>query len=222
MLKGVFSLKGRHLSQPRRHSILLIGVFAVICIWLVGSHPANAHFQSGEWSHETSACGYDTTRLDPVTVIFYDWGYADRAANSINYHFGWYNAGESPQWFASHGDCAPHTEDPTSGGNPRYHIRIKKTTDSDVIYGITSASTPHYERTVDCSIWPYTTQHAVYPNGFNEGRNRIISGLYFREGHTFAGYEWWNNTEPRLNQCNGDRAESDGYVGFIQQHYSFH
>ena len=41
-------------------------------------------------------------------------------------------------------------------------------------------------------------------------------------GHYFYGYQWWGNTEPRVNQCNGDHATGDGYVGFIQQHYSFH
>jgi hypothetical protein len=163
-----------------------------------------------------------------MSLIFYEWGYADRAANSINYHFGWSNANSAAQYFASHGNCLAHTEDPASAGNPRYHVRIKKTTDGDSYWGVTSASTPHYEREVDCSWWPWETNHAVYGppstgwSGFVEGRQRIIDGLYFREGHYFWGYQWWGNTEPRVNQCNGDHAFGDGYVGFIQQHYSFH
>lgn len=195
---------------------------AIVGAFLARAEPAQAHFNSGQWSHETNACSYTNTRLDPVSLIFYDWGYADRSANSINFHFGWGNDNASAQFFASHGNCEASTQDPTSGGNPRYHVRIKKTTDGDATWGVTSASTPHYERTVDCSYWPFTTQHAVYPNGFNDGRERIINGLYFRDGHSFAGYQWWGNTEPRVNQCNGDHAASDGYVGFIQQHYSFH
>jgi hypothetical protein len=213
--------RGLARHRARLAGFLITAVASALALAAL-SGPAAAHFDSGQWSHESSACSYSNTRLDPITIIFYNWGYADRSANSLNYHFGWHNDGATAQYFASHGNCLQNTHDPTSGGNPRYHIRIKKTYDGDSYWGVTSASTPHYERTVDCSIIPFTTQHAVYPNGFNDGRERIINGLYFRDGHGFWGYQWWGNTEPRVNQCNGDRAAADGYVGFIAQHYSFH
>jgi hypothetical protein len=193
------------------------------------SDRASAHFNSGEWSHVGSSCSYTDTRQDPVNLIFYGSGYADRAADSINYHFGWSNAGGGTQYFASHGNCLPHTHDPASSGSPRYHVRIKKTWDGDPGgWEVTAAAAPHYERNVDCTWGPFGTDHAVYGtpsvtwSGYVEGRQRIIDGLYFREGHYFWGYQWWNNTEPRVNQCNNDYAWGDGYVGFIHQHYSFH
>lgn len=212
----------------RSRVALLVLAVALPAAFLARGEDASADFSAGNWSHESSACNYSTTRLDPVSLIFYEWGYADRSANSVNYHFGWSNAGGSTQWFASHGNCEAHSHDPASAGNPRYHVRMKKTTDGDSFWGVTTQSTPHYERNVDCSFWPFVDRHAVYGppsvswSGFVEGRERIINGLYFREGHGFYGYQWKGNTEPRITQCNGDNPRNDGYFGFIRQHYSFH
>lgn len=136
-------LAAKRFPTSRSLCALVAATVAVSLALMARAEPATAHLDSGEWSHASSACDYATTRLDPMSLIFYEWGYADRAANSINYHFGWSNANSAAQYFASHGNCLAHTEDPASAGNPRYHVRIKKTTDGDSYWGVTSASTPH-------------------------------------------------------------------------------
>ena len=195
--------------------LFFAGLLVAISAVMVRSEPATAHFSSGEWSHDNSACDYATTRQDPVSLIFYGWGYADRAADSVKFHFGGWGDGGMGQHFASHGFCPETTHAPASGGDPQYHIRIKKTYDGDGTWDVTSASTPHFEHSCGLS-------HTVYPNGFAEGREYIVNNIYWREGHGWGGYQWWGNTEPRVPECGDTWAFGDGNVGFMLQHYSFH
>ncbi len=188
-----------------------------------------AHFATGEYSHAPASpgqegCSWSNTRLDPITIIFIDWGYADRADDSLEYHFGWTTPSNiSRQWYLSHGWCDPDTHQKADGDGERYHIRIKKTYHSDDGgFRITSQSTPHWERVCPGGGHGVFGPPTYSFSGFTHGRQRIIDGLYFRDGHAFWGYQWWGNTDPRLPQCGVDWAANDGHVGFLYQHYSTH
>lgn len=214
-------MSGLELRRPQSRLALLFIAGALLAAFSVRSETARAHFQSGEWSHDNNQCNYMTTRQDPITLIFYEWGYADRSNDSVKYHLGWGN-GDLGQNFASHGNC-PATSHAASGSGPligQYHIRIKKTTETDGNpYNHTSAATPHREQACPGHLGG---GHGVYPNGFVEAREYIIDSIYWREGHAWGGYSWWGNTDLREPECQSYWASTDGNVGWLVQHYSFH
>lgn len=67
--------------------------------------------------------------------------------------------------------------------------------------------TPHRDELIWCG-------HAVPSNGFNDGRTQIVNMLSPSPHHTYSHNEYWGNTDP-MTQCNGQTAQSNGYVAWI-------
>lgn len=200
----------------------LAGVAAVLAA-LAFPGAAAAHFQTGYYSHKNSDCA---SRIDPITVVFYEWGTADRSENHIRYHSGWGGGNGGGQHFASHGVCGGGTRHAESGCGfcTRYHIRMRKTYHADETLGVTTTGTPHHEDWVP-SCKAGLGGHAVdkggvdkgegLQSGFDQGRSRIYSILYGKPGHPFGGTTYWGNTQ-EFKQCDNDWAGSHGAVFWFE------
>ncbi len=182
---------------------------------------AQAHFQSGLYSHTGSAC---SSRTDPVTVVFYYKATALISNNHIRTHTGWGGGSGGGQYFASYGVCGATTRHAESGSRTRFHIRMRKTYHEDGTWGITTIGTPHHEDLTYCG-------HAVDKggvdkgeglwSGFDQGRSRIYNALYGKSGHAFAGSVNWGNTQ-EFRQCDGDYAGSHGQVYWFRMPGTLH
>ena len=102
------------------------GVLVVTLAGLIFPGAGAAHFQSGGYSHRDADCA---SRVDPITVVFYEWGWPDRVRNHLNHHGGWEGGDGGGQFFASHGNCGSAQGHSESGCVvcTRYHIRLRKT-----------------------------------------------------------------------------------------------
>jgi hypothetical protein len=195
---------------------------AAVFVGLVFPATADAHFESGLYSHTGSGCN---SRTDPITVVFYGYATAERSNNHIRFHSGWGGGTGGGQYFASHGICGATTHHAESGTGSRYHIRMRKTYDNDASWGTTTAGTPHHEDL----IW--YCGHAVDKggvnlgeglwSGFDQGRDRIYGILYGKSGHAFGGSTNWGNTQ-EFKQCDGDWAGSHGSVFWFRMPSTSH
>lgn len=185
-----------------------------------------AHFDSGLYSHRSSDC---ESRSDPITIVFYKYGGADRANNHVRFHTGWGGGTGGGQHFASHGNCSPGTRHAESGTLTRFHIRMRATYHGDATWGTTTTATPHHEDWVITCNYGFGG-HAVDKggvsqetqwSGFDQGRKRIFEALYGKNGHTFAGSVNWGNTR-EFKQCDGDYAGSNGTVFWFRIPNSYH
>jgi hypothetical protein len=206
-------------------------VVGTLCLAVLAGAPAlHAHFQSGLYSHKRSDC---ESRTDPITIVFYGYGIADRANNHVRHHTGWGGGTGGGQYFASHGVCGAGTRHAENGTFTRYHIRMRSTTHSDIAWGQTATGTPHHEDwiTGDPGCHGGFGGHAVDKggvsqgplswSGFDMGRLRIFNALDGKPGHTFAGSVNWGNTQ-EFKQCDDDKAGSNGIVYWIRIPNNYH
>lgn len=180
---------------------------------------ASAEFSPGDYTHNQSPCTTQS-RVDPVNIVFYDWGTQGRAENTIETHAGWTDTSGSTQYFYANGSCYVMSSQRASGGSTdsRFHIRLHPIY-YDNYWGWTTIGDAHHED----FVW-YCPGHAVDANGpsgsgFDQGRNTLADAHYYG-GHNTYTY-WWGNTQ-NFQQCDGDYAGSDGYTEFIQSHQAFH
>ena len=190
----------------------------------------------GKYTYPSSDCHENEDEAgDPINVLFWD----DAAGVNLDYYFdlyhGWGDNDGETQYFQTWGWCSEMDGQPSSGGlqMTRYHARYSRGLDAtgeviydDPIWGDYSVAAAHYEQWVpyapefnDCDggTWPFQGDHAVPPDGFNQGRDNVIENWLIEPdpGHTLWGYGYWDNRESRL-QCTRQRAASDGEVAFIQ------
>jgi hypothetical protein len=202
----------------------VLSLAAAVLVGLVFSGTASAHFQTGYYSHEGSGC---SSRVDPITVVFYGSATGLRSQNHLRYHSGWDGDPDASQYFASHGICGPTSYETYNdcGTCTRFHIRMRKTYHDDATWGTTTTGTPHHED------WVWYCGHAVdkggvnrgdgLQSGFDQGRSRIYSIFYNANGHGFGGTSNWGNTQ-EFQQCDGDWAGSHGSVYWFPIPYSTH
>jgi hypothetical protein len=199
------------------------GVLVVILAGLIFPGAGAAHFQSGGYSHRDADCA---SRVDPITVVFYEWGWPDRVRNHLNRHGGWDGGDGGGQFFASHGNCESAQGHSESGCAvcTRYHIRLRKTEHAADDVGVTTTGTPHHEDWVKTCNGGFGG-HAVdkggvergegLQSGFDQGRSRIYSILVGEPDHAYGGSAYWGNTQ-EFKQCDGDWAGSHGTVYWFE------
>jgi hypothetical protein len=198
-----------------------LGVLTLLAVGaLVASTRAGqAHFQTYEYTLKDCPASYDD-QVDPVNIVFWDKADNGTTKKNIQYHPIWYVGGGSTQYFSSHGVCGEmYDQEATNCAFcTRFHIRYKKTYESDAQLGVTSRGDAHHED------WVVTCHyglggHAVDKNGdngsgFDQGRKKMRLGFDGEPGHPWASH-WWGNTR-NFKQCDGDYAGSDGYTVFIK------
>jgi hypothetical protein len=189
----------------------------------------------GKYTYPSSDCHENEDEAgDPINVVFVD----DAAKENLDYYFelyhGWGDNGGETQYFKTWGWCSEMDGQPSSGGlqMTRYHARYQRGLDAtgevafDPTWGDYSVAAAHYEQWVpyapefnDCDggTWPFQGDHAVPPDGFNQGRDNVIENWVLEPapGHTLWLYGYWDNLAPRT-QCTRVSAASDGNVAFIQ------
>jgi len=200
-------------ERPRPRLVAL--ALAAAGVALVGFPSAGrAHFQT--YPYSLSGCpATGGNWVDPVTVVFYGYGTADRSLNHVRNHLGWNDESGTSQSFSSHNACGVMYGQKASGCFlcDRYHIRVRKTHDGDAVYGTTSVGAPHHEDFVWTCLPP---SHAVdkggagtgLASGFDQGRQAVYQAFAGPHGGFF---QYWGNTAKK-KQCDGDYAGSNGNV----------
>lgn len=171
----------------------------------------------GPYSYSTGTnC---TAPVNPIDVVFYDYGGLDPSSTGARAH-GYtlshleYNAGwdqeqtivTQPQSFSDNGYCEQNDGDVADAlvFQTRNHARlddIKSRT-----WGDTSVGTAHFETIMDCGHVVRKTISGT--SGFDMARGTLWDKL---GGHHFTFVQYWGNTRP-FTQCNGDVAASNGNV----------
>jgi hypothetical protein len=202
----------------RRPILVVVGVALLAA--LAPTTSASAHFdRAGQYTH--NGCpGNSSNRVDPINIVFYNWGTWDRGRSNLEYHARWFDSGGSTQYFVDHSSCHPMHVQRASGCTAcsRFHIRLRGQ-HSDVSLGWTSTGDAHHEDLV------WYCGHAVDSNGpsgsgFDQGRREVRIRVGDASGHSWHT-ENWGNTQ-NFQQCDGDWARSDGIVTFINLHQGFH
>lgn len=199
---------------------ILAAAGAALVAALAFAATASAHFdRAGKYTH-TGCPGTSSNRVDPINIVFYNWGTWGRGENNLEYHAGWTNGSGSTQYFVDHGNCySQHTQRASGCGVcGRFHIRLRGQ-HSDATLGWTSTGDAHHED------WIWYCGHAVDSNGsngsgFDQGRREVRIRVGDAAGHSWHT-ENWGNTQ-NFQQCDGDWARSDGIVTFISLHQGFH
>jgi len=180
----------------------------------------SSHFDNSAPYTHGGCPGTTSNRIDPLNVVFWDWGTYDRVFSQIQSHAGWNDDGGSSQTFVDHSTCyAMHGQRASSGiASTRFHIRIRGQ-HSDPSLGWTATGDAHHEDLV------ITCGHAVDSNGpsgsgFDQGRNTLRT-YFSNAGHSISTNNFWGNTQ-NFKQCDGDLAGSNGYTTFIQLHQVNH
>lgn len=174
---------------------------------------ASAHFDSGQYSHNSSGCN---SPVNPVSMVFYNQGTADNAIYHVYHHSGWDGTViEQGQYFASiyHLVCRFQNGASADGYvfETRHHVRFRQSYDADGTFGITTVGTPHFEKKVGCGHAVYPTSNGV--SGFDTAR-RDLGDSMGAGGHN-TWYVGWGNTQ-NFTQCNGWIAASNGNVRYVE------
>ena len=199
--------------------ILLLALLVLVC----APPPALAHFDTGHYTHkDCPADNFD--RVDPINIVFRDWGTIGRAVNNLDFHPDWHDQEGTNQAFVDHGNCYDMADQRSSAIalQTRSHIRLHPIHFDDGGVGWTTVGDAHFEDIEGCGIKP---SHAVRedegPGG--SGYDRARNDLFFTFdgfGHS-AWYAWWGNTQS-MQQCDGQIASSDGNVVWITVHQGTH
>lgn len=206
------------MRSPRRRRAIAVTAGLGLAAAAVFAGAALAHFNTGLYTHSNCpADNYD--RVDPLNIVFYDWGTWGRAVNQIQAHARWFDDGGSMQTFVDHGDCYNMVTQRASSGvvSTRFHIRLHPIHYDDAL-GWTTVGDAHHEDLV------WSCGHAVDKNGsngsgFDQGR-RELRIRFENAGHSWYS-RFWGNTQS-FKQCDGDYASSDGYTVFIHLHQLNH
>jgi hypothetical protein len=182
---------------------------------------ALAHFDAGDGYTHAGCPATASNRVDPINVIFTDWGTWGRAVSQIESHAGWRVTSGSTQSFADHGSCYPMHAQRASGEGSRFHVRVRGQHPDSSLGWIATAGA-HHE---DVVMFPVPCGHAVDSNGaggsgFDQGRDELERLFATADGHLVERL-WWGNTQS-FRQCDGDYAASDGWTAFIELHQVNH
>lgn len=192
--------------------------------------PGHAH-PFAPYSRRGENCG---RRSDPVTVVYRGTGARmDRVTMDIGKHIpSWDNPdGVRPffrgrqsmyvisnlgggRYCAYNGDgraSRPYGEGP---GHNQYHVRLWQLPHITPQGRYSVAGTPHHEQWVEsCGIFG---GHAVYKNGFDRARRRLVSRTRSTGHDHEINRVKWGNTETRRQECTGVESGSNGIVAFIR------
>jgi hypothetical protein len=177
----------------------------------VAVSPAAADFDSGHYSHSTSACN---SSVDPITIVLYGPGAYYSLARSklqqvLNVYRGpWTGNDGASQYANSHGFCTSLDGESydACGGCDRHHLRYNQTHHRDTLNRYETVGTPHYDRVVWCGGVP---KHRA--ESFSGTMYYIVGGMSYWYG---VSYQNWGNTQAQ-RQCDGTWVSSDGNVGWV-------
>ncbi len=204
-------------------TLLAVAVVSASVVALAFAATASGHFDlTGQYTH--SGCpGTTANRVDPINVVFYDWGTWGRVVSQVESHTGATDTSGSSQMFVDHGSCYPmHAQRATCGPTcSRYHMRVRGQ-HSDPHYRWPATAGAHHEDwVVSClpSGWHAVDANGPNGSGFDQGRNALVNAMA-GGGHAYF-YAWWGNTQ-NFRQCDGDYAGSDGATSYIRIHQVNH
>lgn len=207
-----------------RLNLLLVGLTVGCAVTVLLALPAAAHFDNTDKYTHGGCPASSGNRVDPLNIVFWDWGTYDRALSQIVAHAGWFDNGGSSQSFVDHSTCYAMHGQRASGGvsSSRFHIRVRGQ-HSDTSLRWTATGDAHHEDLVVTCL--PSGAHAVDSNGpngsgFDQGRNELRT-RFANAGHSISTNNFWDNTQ-NFKQCDGDLAGSNGYTTFIQLHQVNH
>lgn len=182
---------------------------------------ALAHFDVGDGYTHAACPATPSNRVDPINLVFTDWGTWGRVVSQIESHAGWRATSGSTQSFADHGSCYAMHAQRASGEGSRFHARVRGQ-HPDAGLGWTATVGAHHE---DVVVFPVPCGHAVDSNGhggsgFDQARHEL-ERLFAAAGGHLVERVWWGNTQS-FRQCDGDYAASDGWTAFIELHQVKH
>jgi hypothetical protein len=197
-------------------------VVALPALLLLGApRLALAHFDTGDRYTHSGCPATASNRVDPINVVFTDWGTWGRTVSQIESHAGWRATSGSTQFFADHGGCYTMHAQRASGEGSRFHVRVRGQ-HADSSLGWIATGGAHHE---DVVLFPVPCGHAVDSSGpggsgFDQGRDQLERSFAVAGGHLVERL-WWGNTQS-FRQCDGDYAASDGWTAFIELHQVSH
>ena len=107
---------------------------AVGAVFLTVAGIARAHVDVTEpYLHRGCPAG-PATRVDPVNVVFHDWGTWGRAVTQIEAHAGWADTSGSTLSLVEHGSCVPQHAQRASGQQEGFPHRSGRTRACDQAY----------------------------------------------------------------------------------------
>ncbi len=211
------------------------------------------------YTYSGSNCA-DGDEKDPISVVFVNDGFPDWIRAHMSHITGWSSSSEGDQYFGAapngQAECEPADGDawrnvgfcPPAVPCDRFHVRFymhqyQGAPRVHPTYGGFASASPHYEKRVQCGLWP---DHAVVANsqefqinkitvagGFNYGREEIKKTWVRRQhsvaipfpdplnpippathDHPLVDNRNWDNTA-MMRQCNGWEAYSSGRVFYI-------
>jgi hypothetical protein len=200
---------------------LLAAVLGVVgCLLAFAGGVAVAHFDGASPYTHAGCPTAPSNRVDPVNVVFTDWGTWGRVESQIESHAGWTATSGSAQSFVDHGECRPMHTQRANGERTRFHVRIRGQHPDEAL-GWTATGDAHHE---DLVLFPVPCGHAVDSSGpggsgFDQGRDEL-ERRFASAGHP-SRRVWWGNTQS-FKQCDGDYAASDGWTVLIDLHQVNH
>ena len=202
-----------------RRATLAAALAALAALAGAAGGPAEAHFDTSSRYTHRSCPAVAESQVDPVNVVFHEWGTWGRAASQIESHAGWTATSGSPQFFADHGGCHEVHAQRASGEGTRFHVRLRGQ-HADASLRWVAVGAAHHE---DVVVFP-PCGHAVDSNGpegsgFDQGRDEL-ERRFLAAGHS-TRRAWWGNTRS-FKQCDGDYAASDGWVVYVRLHQVSH
>jgi hypothetical protein len=173
---------------------------------------------------------------DPITVVFV--GAASWQAvreHALQHGPAGHEDSTGDQRYRDNGNCGfEHVDTADAGDNShRFHLRARQGMlpgevgpDLDPVWGMYSVGTPHRDQLAGPDdIFPggcWTTRHYVPENfeghgysGFVAGRLFIYQNWVSTDHHRVLHTENWYNVA-QIEQCNGERPQSDGIVYYIE------
>ena len=183
----------------------------------------------GEYTYEDEqTC---LSKKDPINLIFSGFlGFpneVDEHARRSD-HGGWTDNPSSAQYFRDHGLCQEMDNANADGGSlvDRFHMRYNQGLGWDPDWRYYTVASAHHEDFVLFPECPFPGRHAVDgnenepPGGFNMGRAEIWWNwtVLANDPHVKIWQENWGNTQ-QFQQCDGDKAWSNGWVYWISMDY---
>lgn len=187
----------------------------------------------GEYTYEDE--GTCLSAKDPINLIFSgSSGFPnDVDAHALRSdHGGWTDHPGTVQYFRDHGLCQPMDNANADGGPEagRFHMRYNQGLGFDPDWKFYTVANAHHEDYVLWSPWNFNCGppggHAVDgnenepPGGYNKGRAEIWWNwtVLANDPHVKIWQENWGNTD-QFEQCDGDKAWSNGWVYWISMEH---
>jgi hypothetical protein len=80
-----------------RRPILVVAGAALVAA-LTFAAAASAHFDTAGKYTQTGCPGNGSNQVDPINIVFYNWGTWDRGQNNLEYHAGWRDGSGGTQY----------------------------------------------------------------------------------------------------------------------------